>query len=99
MEELIIEPGRAERNYWRDLWRFRESPLLPRLPRHPGPLQTDRNRDSVGSHPATHGNAGLRCLPSARPRRVPIASSRRHSRLLRNSALAILLHGFIRSLR
>lgn len=24
MEELIIEPGRGERNYWRDLWRFRE---------------------------------------------------------------------------
>jgi lipopolysaccharide transport system permease protein len=24
IEELIIEPGRAERNYWRDLWRFRE---------------------------------------------------------------------------
>lgn len=24
MHELIIEPGRAERNYWRDLWRFRE---------------------------------------------------------------------------
>jgi len=24
MEELIIEPGRAERNYWRDLWRYRE---------------------------------------------------------------------------
>ena len=23
-EELIIEPGRTERNYWRDLWRFRE---------------------------------------------------------------------------
>ena len=23
-EETIIEPGRAERNYWRDLWRFRE---------------------------------------------------------------------------
>ena len=23
-EEIIIEPGRAERNYWRDLWRFRE---------------------------------------------------------------------------
>jgi lipopolysaccharide transport system permease protein len=23
-EELIIEPGLAERNYWRDLWRFRE---------------------------------------------------------------------------
>jgi len=24
VEDLIIEPGRAERNYWRDLWRFRE---------------------------------------------------------------------------
>ena len=24
MEELIIEAGRTERNYWRDLWRFRE---------------------------------------------------------------------------
>jgi lipopolysaccharide transport system permease protein len=22
--ELLIEPGRAERNYWRDLWRYRE---------------------------------------------------------------------------
>lgn len=24
MNELIIEPGRTEMNYWRDLWRFRE---------------------------------------------------------------------------
>src|SRR6266404_902341 len=24
MPETIIEPGRAERNYWRDLWRYRE---------------------------------------------------------------------------
>lgn len=24
MSKLIIEPGRAERNYWRDLWRYRE---------------------------------------------------------------------------
>ena len=22
--EILIEPGRAERNYWRDLWRYRE---------------------------------------------------------------------------
>src|SRR2546423_13668882 len=22
--ELLLEPGRAERNYWRDLWRYRE---------------------------------------------------------------------------
>lgn len=24
MDELIIEPGRTERQYWRDLWRYRE---------------------------------------------------------------------------
>src|SRR5262245_12020364 len=24
MDELVIEPGRAARNYWRDLWRYRE---------------------------------------------------------------------------
>src|SRR5580692_4719064 len=24
MRELIIEPGRSEKNYWRDLWRYRE---------------------------------------------------------------------------
>ena len=24
MEELVIEPGRSLRNYWRDLWRYRE---------------------------------------------------------------------------
>lgn len=24
LQELLIEPGRAEKNYWRDLWRYRE---------------------------------------------------------------------------
>ena len=24
MHELVIEPGRAEKDYWRDLWRYRE---------------------------------------------------------------------------
>src|SRR5580693_4654994 len=24
LPELLIEPGRAEKNYWRDLWRYRE---------------------------------------------------------------------------
>src|SRR6202023_1254220 len=24
MQELLIEPGRTEKNYWGDLWRFRE---------------------------------------------------------------------------
>jgi len=23
-EEIVLEPGRAEKNYWRDLWRYRE---------------------------------------------------------------------------
>ena len=24
MDELLIEPGRAEKNYWRDVWQYRE---------------------------------------------------------------------------
>src|ERR1700745_1388439 len=24
MQELVIEPGRSEKNYWGDLWRYRE---------------------------------------------------------------------------
>ena len=24
MSDLILEPGRADRQYWRDLWRYRE---------------------------------------------------------------------------
>jgi len=28
MHELIIEPGRTEKNYWRDLWRYRELFLI-----------------------------------------------------------------------
>jgi lipopolysaccharide transport system permease protein len=24
MQEIVIEPGRTEKNYWRDLWRYRE---------------------------------------------------------------------------
>ena len=24
MQELVIEPGRSEKNYWSDLWRYRE---------------------------------------------------------------------------
>lgn len=27
-DEIIIEPGRAEKNYWRDLWRYRELFLI-----------------------------------------------------------------------
>jgi lipopolysaccharide transport system permease protein len=28
MHKLILEPGRAEKNYWRDLWRYRELFLI-----------------------------------------------------------------------
>jgi lipopolysaccharide transport system permease protein len=28
MNELILEPGRTEKNYWRDLWRYRELFLI-----------------------------------------------------------------------
>jgi hypothetical protein len=31
MAELIIEPGRAGKNYWRDLWRYRELFHFPGL--------------------------------------------------------------------
>ena len=27
-DEIVIEPGRTERNYWADLWRFRELLLI-----------------------------------------------------------------------
>ncbi len=26
--KLILEPGRAEKHYWRDLWRYRELFLI-----------------------------------------------------------------------
>jgi lipopolysaccharide transport system permease protein len=29
LKELIIESGRSERNYWRNLWRFRELLYFP----------------------------------------------------------------------
>jgi len=25
---IVLEPGRAEKNYWRDLWRYRELFLI-----------------------------------------------------------------------
>ena len=32
---LIIEPGRSEKNYWTDLWRYRELFLIAAF-HHPG---------------------------------------------------------------
>ena len=32
---LIIEPGRTEKNYWTDLWRYRELFLIAAF-HHPG---------------------------------------------------------------
>jgi hypothetical protein len=28
---LVIEPGRTEKNYWADLWRYRELFIIPDL--------------------------------------------------------------------
>jgi|ERR1700730_9781931 len=48
---LVIEPGRAERHYCRDLWRCRE--LFRVLAwRHLGALQADSDQGGVGAHPA-----------------------------------------------
>ena len=49
---LVIEPGRAERHYWRDLWRYRELFRSPGLARYLRALQADGDRGSVGAHPA-----------------------------------------------
>ena len=38
---LIIEPGLADRHYWRDLWRYRGALLRAGLARHLGALQAD----------------------------------------------------------
>ena len=49
--QLVIEAGRSEFHYWRDLWRYRELVLLPGLARHPGALQADRDRHRLERDP------------------------------------------------
>ena len=44
---LVLEPGRAEFHYWRDLWHYREL-RDPRLARCRGALQADRDWYRLG---------------------------------------------------
>ena len=41
--EIILEPGRAEKNYWHDLWRYRELFQVLAWRDLRGALQTDRH--------------------------------------------------------
>jgi lipopolysaccharide transport system permease protein len=51
-EVIVIEPGRYERDYWCDLWRYRE--LFRVIPWRDLAvrLQTDGDRHSMGGHPS-----------------------------------------------
>ena len=46
--KVILEPGRAERNYWRDLWRYRELFQVLAWRDMCGALQADRRSASPG---------------------------------------------------
>ena len=52
MEELIIEPGRGFRHYWRDLWRYRELFYILAWRDIAGALQADGDRHRLGADPA-----------------------------------------------
>ena len=66
MHELLIEPRRTEKNYWSDLWRFRETLLHSRMLRHQCSLQTNRDRRDLGdsSSPPCHGHFYGRVWPA-----------------------------------
>ncbi len=49
MQELILEAGRAERHYWRDLWRYRELFLFSGVAGHSGEIQADGDRGNAWS--------------------------------------------------
>lgn len=59
MHEVIIEPVRVERLYWRDLWRYRELLLLPVLARHPGSVQADGGWCCLVGNPAVFNHGHL----------------------------------------
>jgi hypothetical protein len=54
--ETIIEAGRVERHYWRDLWRYRELFQRAGLARRGCPLQADGDRSGLGCHSAVRDN-------------------------------------------
>src|ERR1039458_740973 len=95
MNELIIEQGRTERQYWRDLWRYRE--LFYFLAARPaGSVQTNRGRDRVVINPPVpyHGGA------HGRFRQVRENALGRSALpavgFLRNAAVAVFFHGAVR---
>ena len=47
---LVLEPGRSERHYWRDLWDYRELLVILGLARRCDPLQADGYRNCLGCH-------------------------------------------------
>ena len=50
MDDVVIEAGRGFKNYWTDLWRYRELFYILAW-RDISPLQTDGNRYRLGAHP------------------------------------------------
>ena len=56
MDDLtIIENGRSDRNYWLDLWRFRELFQTSSLARYISALQTNCHWSTMGGNsPLTH---------------------------------------------
>ena len=68
---LVIEPGLASANYWRDLWRYRELLYFPRLARRRGALQANRRSASLGAHPAGLDHGGVRRASAAASASAP----------------------------
>ena len=58
MQELLIEPGRTEKNYWSDLWRYRELFYILAWRDICCPLQANRHRRDLGdtSSLSRHGH-------------------------------------------
>ena len=58
-DAIVIEPGLLERNYWRDLWRYRELFYVSRMARLGRAVQADGDRHDLGGDPAAADHGGL----------------------------------------
>ena len=56
---IVIEPGRRERHYWLDLWRYRELFMVLAWRDLVRPLQADGHWRGVGINPALPYHAGF----------------------------------------
>ena len=63
---LVLEAGRAERNYWSDLWHYRELFAILAWRDVRGALQADGDRRRLGADPAVpdHGRVHHRVRPA-----------------------------------